>query len=109
MTGPVYSGETGEARKAAVMTRQERRAKRLGRFVTAREARWAARLAHLGYKTSGETGALKPPAKVQVLYPTVHRASATYIVEAAGPGRLAEPVIHHRWRKLMAEGLTAHR
>ena len=44
----------------ADMTRWERRAQRRGRAVTVREARLAARLARLDYKTSGETGAITP-------------------------------------------------
>ena len=45
------------------MTRDERRAIRRLRFVTAREARMAARLARLDYKVSGETGAMRVPTK----------------------------------------------
>ena len=41
------------------MTRRERRAIRQLRYVKSSEARLAARLAHLDYKVSGETGALK--------------------------------------------------
>ena len=48
----------------ADMTRRERRALRRGRAVTVREARLAARLARLDYKTSGETGALRLPTRV---------------------------------------------
>lgn len=42
-----------------VMTRRDRRAMRKQRFVTASQAKLAARLAKLDYKVSGETGASK--------------------------------------------------
>jgi hypothetical protein len=41
------------------MTRRDRRAHRLQSLVSGREARLAARLAHLGYRVSGESGALR--------------------------------------------------
>ena len=95
------------------MTRQERRNRRLHRFVTAREARLAARLARLDYKTSGETGALRPTASAKVWHPGNRpnghapppgrdwsRSGPTYVVDAAETGRLPEPIILHRWRKL---------
>jgi hypothetical protein len=47
-------------------TRRQRRAARLARFVTAREARWAARAAKLGCWTSGPTGALRVPGVMPV-------------------------------------------
>ena len=40
-------------------TRRERRAKRLRGLVTSTEARWASRLARLGYRVPGESGALR--------------------------------------------------
>ena len=97
------------------MTRHERRANRRLRFVTTREARLAARLARLDYKVSGETGAMRVPSRMRTWHLggrlNAHRPSAgqgwarsgaTYVVEASELGRLAKPIIHHRWRRLMA-------
>ena len=98
------------------MTRQERRARRQQRFVTAKEARLAAQLARLDYKVSGESGAMKVPTKGrtwcqgnringQVPPPgrEWERSGPTYVVESAELGRLPKPIIHHRWRRLMVE------
>ena len=99
-------------------TRRERRAARRRRVVTAREARLAARLARLDYKVSGETGALRVPTKSRIGHTPGRlndhrtlpgkgwdRSGATYVVEAGDLGKLAKPVIHHQWRRLM-EALT---
>ena len=100
------------------MTRHERRARRLARFVTAREARLAARLARVDYKTSGETGAMRVPSRM----PTWHlggrlnghtpppgqgwdRSGPTYVVEI-NEVRLSKPIIHHQWRRLIADAVT---
>ena len=97
------------------MTRRERRARRHRRFVTDKEARLAARLARLDYKTSGETGTLKPPTKGRIWYlgnrKNGHAPPPGQAWERSGPtyvtanelGTLAEPVLHHRWRSLMAD------
>lgn len=96
-------------------TRQERRARRQRRFVTAREARLAARLARLDYKTSGETGALTPPTKERVWYPgnrkNAHQGppgrrwdrSGRALVVAGEDRKLPEPVARERWWRLQAE------
>ena len=97
------------------MTRRERRARRHRGFVTAKEARLAARLARLDYKTSGETGALRVPSKARTWHmgnrknahrpppgKTWDRSGPTYVT-ATELGPLAEPVPHHRWRSLMAD------
>lgn len=84
-----------------VMTRHERRARRQGRFVTDKEARLAARLARLDYKVSGETGALRIPARARVPSRSKGRAGPAYVV-GVGDLRLARPIIHHRWRRLIA-------
>ena len=78
-------------------------------------ARSAARLAHLDYKVSGETGALKVPSKVRTWNlrgrANGHRpppgqgwdrSDPTYVV-GIQEVELARPIIHHRWRRLMAE------
>ena len=96
------------------MSRHERRAERQRRFVTAREARLAARLARLDYKTSGETGALRVPSKATTWYrgnrKNAHapppgqawdRSGPTYFVEAVGPDGPEKPIILHRWRRPM--------
>ena len=96
------------------MTRRERRAIRQRGFVTAREARLAARLARLDYKVSGETGAMKVPSKARTWHQggrlNAHepppgrdwdRSGPTYVVEAGELGRLPKPIIHHQWRRLM--------
>ncbi len=99
-----------------IRTRQERRAERQRGFVTAKEARLAARLAHLDYRVTGETGALRPPTKGRTWYrgnrKNAHapplgrgwdRSGPTYVVESGELGRLPKPIIHHQWRKLMAD------
>ena len=104
------------AERVTTMTRHERRAKRRGRSVTAKEARLAARLARLDYKVSGETGAMRVPTKGRVWHknnrPNGHapppgrvwdRSGPTYVVEAEGLGKLPEPVIHHQWRRQTAK------
>ena len=101
------------------MMRRERRAIRQRRLVTTREARLAAWLTRLDYKVSGETGAMRVPTKGRTWHlggrlnghapPPGRgwdRSGQTYVVEAGEPGRLAEPVIHHRWRRLMANKST---
>ncbi len=103
----------------ATLTRRERRAVRQRGFVTAREARLAARLAHLDYKVSGETGAMRVPSRMRTWHlggrPNAHRpppgqgwdrSGPTYVVEADGLGRLPQPIIHNRWRRLTAEQMT---
>ena len=99
-----------------IMTRQERRTERQGRFVTAKEARLAARLARLDYKVSGETGALRVPSKSRLGQPgsradsggasrerSRKRAGPTYVVESGDLGRFPKPIIHHKWRRLMTD------
>ena len=106
--------------ETATLTRRERRAVRQLRFVTTREASLAARLAHLDYKVSGETGAMRVPTKGRTWHKGNRRnghapppgqgwdrSGAIYVVEADDLGRLPQPVIHHRWRRLIAEQ-TAH-
>ena len=96
------------------LTRHERRARRQTRFVTAREAQLAARLARLDYKTSGESGALKPPTKGKTWHKGGRlnghrpppgqdwdRSGPAYVVEASGK-RFARPIIHHQWRRTTA-------
>ena len=95
-------------------TRHDRRAVRQRWSVTAREARLAARLAHLDYKTSGETGAMRVPSKARTWYQgnrrNAHRpppgrswdrTGSAYVVATDELGGLPEPIIHHRWRKQM--------
>ena len=95
------------------MTRRERRAMRMRRFVTTREARLAARLARLDYKVTAN-GALKPPTKERTWHrgnrKNAHRppdgrgwerSGPTYVIEVHEV-RLPEPIIHHLWRRLMA-------
>jgi hypothetical protein len=102
--------------EVTTMTRQERRAKRLRRFVTTREARLAAHLARLDYKVSGETGVMRVPSRVRTWHlgnrlnghvpppgQKWDRSGPAYVVETAELGRLSEPVIHSRWRRLMKE------
>ena len=101
-----------------ITTRRGRRAVRQRRFVAAREAALAARLAKLDYKVSGETGAMKVPTKARTWYlggrlnahrPPPGRAwdrsGATYVVGVDGV-RFDEPINHHRWRRLMANKAT---
>ena len=97
------------------MTRTERRAHRRLWSVTTRQARQAARLARLDYKVSGETGAMRVPAKGRTWHKGNRRnghapppgqgwdrSGPTYVVEADGLGRLPQPVVHHRWRRQTA-------
>lgn len=92
------------------MTRQERRAQRQRRFVTDKEARLAARLARLDYRTTGESGALKVPSKGRTWHmggrlnghrpppgQPWDRSGPTYVVETESQGRLPEPVLFHTW------------
>ena len=94
-----------QVNREATETRRERRAKRMGRLVTRKEARWAARVARVGYKLSGETGALKPPTKVHVGGGSRGRSSTAYLVEAAG--KRLDPPVNHRRTKMWAEGHQA--
>ena len=100
------------------LTRRERRTIRQRRFVTAREAALAARLARLDYKVSGETGALRPPTKGRTWHkggrlnahapPTGQaweRSSATYVA-GIDEVTFTKPIIHHRWRRLMDRNVT---
>ena len=98
------------------MTRRERRASRQRRFVTATQARLAARLARVGYKLTNESGALKVPSRIRTWHlngranghkpppgQTWDQSGPTYVVESAELGRLEQPIIHHLWRRLMAD------
>lgn len=95
------------------ISRHERRALRRRRLLTVKQAKLAARLAKLDYKTSGESGALELRTKAVI------RASATrknayapppgqdwsrsgpaYVTETKEQGLLPKPVLHHRWRAL---------
>jgi hypothetical protein len=97
------------------MTRQERRATRLQRLVTAREPRLASWLAHLDYKVSGESGALKVPGKVRTWHlnnrknghqpppgQSWDRSGPVYLV---GPGETTAATLALRqlWRRLTVE------
>ncbi len=81
--------------------------------MTNRQARLAARLARLDYKTSGETGALKLRSKAVIRASDSRknayapppgrewsRSGPTYVTETGELGRLPKPVIHYRWRAL---------
>jgi hypothetical protein len=94
------------------MTRQERRAQRQRRFVTDKEARLAARLARLDYRTTGESGALKVPSTARIWHKGGRlnghrprpgqpwdRSGPAYVVETESEGRLPEPVQLHIWRQ----------
>ena len=97
------------------ITRRERRALRQLRFVTAREASLAARLAHLDYRVSNEAGALRvhthsltwhianrpsgaapPPGRGW------ERSGPVRVVKARGRGTLAKPLTHRERRRLTA-------
>ncbi len=93
------------------ITRHERRAIRRRRLLTVKQARLAARLAKLDYKTSGESGALKLHSKAIIRASDSRknayapppggewsRSGPTYVTETEELGRLPKPVIHHRWR-----------
>ena len=86
------------------MTRHERRATRQRWFVTAREARLAARLARLDYKVCNESGALRVRSKTRIRNPEnpLDRAGTTYVVGIRNI-KLTKPIIHHRWRRLTAD------
>ena len=102
------NSEAAQAEETAnPMSRRERRAVRRLRFVTAREARLAARLARLDYKVSGETGALRVPTRAGRWHqgPRAERSGPTYVV-GIDEVRFAEPIIHRRWRRLMARTET---
>ncbi len=84
-------------------------------FVTDREARQAARLAGLDYRLSGRSGTLRLPAGVRVRLasdrPTdaghqtdrkPDRSGPVYVV-GIGDQRFDKPVLHRKWRKLMAD------
>ena len=84
-------------------------------FVTDREARQAARLAGLDYRLSGRSGASKLPTGVRVRLagdkaaearhrsaPTHEKSGPAYVV-GIGERRFEEPVLHSKWRKLMAD------
>ena len=90
------------------MTRSERRYRRMRKFVTAKEARLAARMARLGYRVSNESGALRVPSRAQKWHRSSphDRAGATYVVGIRDV-RLARPIIHYRWRKLVGEQTVA--
>ena len=89
--------------ETATLTRRERRAVRQRRFVTTRKAR----LARLDYKTCNESDALKVPSKVRMwhLGTPDERAGSTYVVGISNV-KLANPIIHHRWRRLLAKQAT---
>ncbi|MCH7970101.1 MAG: hypothetical protein IH960_03550 [Chloroflexi bacterium] len=83
--------------------------------VTDREARQAARLAGLDYRLSGRSGTLRLPAGVRVRLasdrPTdaghqtdrkPDRSGPVYVV-GIGDQRFDKPVLHRKWRKLMAD------
>ena len=99
------------------MTRRERRAMRLLRLVTGKEARQAARMAGLDFKVSGETGALRvhthslswhlakrpngttPPAGQKP-----EQSGPAWVVKARGLGTLVQPMTHRQWRSMIAKG-----
>ncbi len=95
------------------MTRHERRALRRRMFVSAKEAKLASRLARLGYKTSGESGALKLRTRTVIRESDSRkngyapppgrqwsRSGPTYVTETEELGLLPKPVLLHRWRTL---------
>lgn len=95
------------------ITRRERRDRRRRKLVTVKQARLAARLAKLDYKTSGENGALRIRGKVVLRESNSRkngyapppggqwsRSGPTYVTETEELGPLPKPVIHHRWRAL---------
>jgi hypothetical protein len=96
-------------------TRREKRALRLQKLVSNRQARQAARLAHLDYRVSGDGGALKAHTHSLAWHRAKNqngpapppgrgwdRSGPTYVV---GVHELGFPklVIHHQWRRLIAE------
>ena len=95
------------------ITRRERRALRWKRLITVKQAKLAARLAKLDYKTSGESGALELRTKAKIRASTSRknayappegrdwsRSGPVYVTEDKEQGQLPEPVLHHRWRAL---------
>ena len=73
----------------------------------------------LDYKVSGESGALKVPSKVRTWHlnnranghapppgQAWDRSGPAYVV-AAGGTSLAEPIIHHRWQRMIVEQTAA--
>ena len=95
------------------ITRRERRALRQQRFVTAREASLAARLAHLYYKVPGEAGALRVPTHSLIWHqgdrpngqapPTGRERRVRTCRCGEDPGHLRKAPEHSGWRRLMAE------
>ena len=67
MSTPLHIQTPQPAEDMSSLTRRGRRAIRHRRFVTAKEAALAARLARLDYKVT-ENGALKPPTKGRTRY-----------------------------------------
>ena len=99
-----------------VMTRLQRRTLRLQRFVTAKQARLAARLARVDYRVSNESGALKVPSKVRTWHlnnrlnghapppgQAWDRAGPAYVVEALSLVGIPKPITNHRWRRMVAD------
>ena len=95
------------------ITRRERRALRQQKFVADKEARLAARLAHLDYKVANESGALRVSTHSLTWHlakranwakprggPGWDRSGPTYVVE--GLGTLTKPITHQQWRRLIA-------
>ena len=97
------------------MTRRERRAMRLLRFVTSKDARQAARMARLDYKVTNESGALRvhthslswhlakrPNGATPTPGQRRERSGPARVVEARGLSTLAQPMTHQQWRRLIA-------
>ncbi len=95
------------------ITIHERRARRLRKLVTVQQAKFAARLAKLDYKTSGESGALKLRGKVVIRESDSRkngyapppgkkwsRSGPTYVIETKELGLLPKPIVLYRWREL---------
>ena len=114
MSSGVNSEGTDPVKLVTSMTRRERRAERQLGFVTARQARLAARLARLDYKVSGETGAMRVPTKARTWHQgnrkNAHapppgqgwdRSSPVYMAGAEGPGTLEKPNTLNRRRRPM--------
>ncbi len=70
----------------------------------------------LDYKLTNESGALKVPSRIRTWHlngranghkpppgQTWDQSGPTYVVESAEMGRLEKPIIHHLWRRLMAD------
>jgi hypothetical protein len=97
------------------MTRQQRRAIRLQRFTLAKEARLATWLAHLDYRVSGESGALKVPGKVRTWHlngranghqpppgQSWDRSEPVHVV-TAGVAEATNVALRQRWRSLTVD------